>query len=149
MITFLAVVVGWVFFRAESLDSALLILNAMTGANGVVLPETYLGYLNSLNGMGVTLKEIGVEFYSLPYFFGTNEIYFLLLLSVVVWFFPNTQQLLTKYEPALDVYKDHMHSYSLPIYWKPTRIWAIIISFIAAYAVIKVNSVSEFLYYQF
>ncbi len=149
IITFIAVVVGWVFFRAESLDSALLILNAMSGMNGVILPETYLGYLNALGGIGVLLISNGVEFNSLPFFYGTNEILFLVFLSVIVWFFPNTQQVLGKYKPVLNVYKDQISSYSLPIVWNPTKLWAIIITFVAAYAVIKVNSVSEFLYYQF
>jgi len=149
VITFVAVVVGWVFFRAESLDSALLMLNAMSGANGIVFPEIYLGHLNSLNGAGSALIEYGVSFSSLPYFFGVKEIYLLFFLSVVIWFFPNTQQVLDKYEPALNVYKEHVAAFSLPIIWRPTITWAVIISFIAGYAVIKVNSVSEFLYYQF
>jgi D-alanyl-lipoteichoic acid acyltransferase DltB (MBOAT superfamily) len=37
-LTFLAVVVAWVFFRAETLDGALGMLGAMAGANGAVLP---------------------------------------------------------------------------------------------------------------
>lgn len=38
ILTFWAVVVGWVFFRADSFDSAIILLNGMIGGNGVSLP---------------------------------------------------------------------------------------------------------------
>ena len=38
LITFVAVVIGWVFFRATSLDDALAILRGMAGLNGVAMP---------------------------------------------------------------------------------------------------------------
>ena len=38
VITFVCVVVAWVFFRATNLDTALNVLNGMIGLNGVVLP---------------------------------------------------------------------------------------------------------------
>ena len=44
-LTFVAVIVAWVFFRATSLDSALLICKAMFGFNGLELPETLGGTL--------------------------------------------------------------------------------------------------------
>jgi D-alanyl-lipoteichoic acid acyltransferase DltB (MBOAT superfamily) len=37
MLTFLAVVIAWVFFRAGTLDGALLLLHAMSGMQGVIL----------------------------------------------------------------------------------------------------------------
>lgn len=39
-LTFLAVVVGWVFFRADSFDSAITLLNGMIGGNGLSLPAS-------------------------------------------------------------------------------------------------------------
>lgn len=41
-LTFLSVVVGWVFFRARDLPSAWATLEAMTGSNGAYLPEQLL-----------------------------------------------------------------------------------------------------------
>ncbi len=40
-LTFMAIVVGWVFFRADSLSSAMTILNGMAGINGVSLPSSW------------------------------------------------------------------------------------------------------------
>ena len=39
-LTFLAVVVGWVFFRADSFSSAVTMLQGMVGVNGVSLPSS-------------------------------------------------------------------------------------------------------------
>jgi D-alanyl-lipoteichoic acid acyltransferase DltB (MBOAT superfamily) len=40
-ITFVAVVVGWVFFRAESIPDALAVLRGMAGLNGIELPARF------------------------------------------------------------------------------------------------------------
>jgi D-alanyl-lipoteichoic acid acyltransferase DltB (MBOAT superfamily) len=42
LITFLAVVVAWVVFRADSVNSALAILKAMAGMYGFNLPDAWL-----------------------------------------------------------------------------------------------------------
>jgi alginate O-acetyltransferase complex protein AlgI len=39
-ITFLAVVVAWVFFRAEDVNTAMAMLSAMAGSNGITLPAS-------------------------------------------------------------------------------------------------------------
>lgn len=44
-LTFLAVVVGWVFFRAETLDGALRMLAGMAGLHGALLPEQLFALL--------------------------------------------------------------------------------------------------------
>src|SRR5262245_41497677 len=42
LVTFVAVVVGWVVFRADSLDTASSLLRAMAGMNGLVVPDAWL-----------------------------------------------------------------------------------------------------------
>jgi alginate O-acetyltransferase complex protein AlgI len=44
-LTFLCVVVAWVFFRAADLPTALSMLRAMTGANGAYLPEQLIALI--------------------------------------------------------------------------------------------------------
>jgi alginate O-acetyltransferase complex protein AlgI len=63
-LTFVSVVIGWVFFRASNVESALSILHAMAGANGVVASAA------STTGLAVA---------------GT--------LLLVAWFAPNSQEL--------------------------------------------------------
>jgi D-alanyl-lipoteichoic acid acyltransferase DltB (MBOAT superfamily) len=41
IITVASIVIAWVFFRADSFDSAFIILSAMLGENGIVLPDFY------------------------------------------------------------------------------------------------------------
>jgi alginate O-acetyltransferase complex protein AlgI len=52
LLTMLAVVVGWVFFRAESFDSAFAMLRAMFGFNGIVVPEKLSSILPFLSETG-------------------------------------------------------------------------------------------------
>src|SRR5690606_37678422 len=60
-ITFLAVVVAWVFFRAESFHGAMAVLNGMAGHHGVVLPikyeERWGDFAVQLQGMGVLFDD--------------------------------------------------------------------------------------------
>src|SRR5258708_18780119 len=59
-ITFVAVVVGWVFFRATSLDDALAILRGMMGMNGVSIPAALATYLPP--SVSAALERWGVAF---------------------------------------------------------------------------------------
>ena len=57
--TFLIAVVGWVFFRAEDVDTALRMLAAMAGQNGVELGVNHRAYLGPLAPL---VAGLGVEF---------------------------------------------------------------------------------------
>ena len=56
-LTMLAVVVAWVFFRAESFDGAWLVLSSMFGGGGFTVPESLMR-VGALTDLLVTL---GVE----------------------------------------------------------------------------------------
>lgn len=73
VVTFLAIVVGWVFFRATSFSGAFDMLSGMIGMNGSeTSPIAYL------------------------------RLSCLLILMLFVWLLPNSQELLAKFHPALD-----------------------------------------------
>ena len=57
LLTFLAVVIGWVFFRAVSFGDATAILAGMAGANGAAIPQ---GLVGALGGVGVALQGLGI-----------------------------------------------------------------------------------------
>jgi hypothetical protein len=71
LITFLAVVGGWVFFRAASFTDALAILRGMAGQNGVSLPAgiaAHLGFVQGvLQGWGVAFSLGGGSRFLLQY----------------------------------------------------------------------------------
>jgi len=146
MFTFLAVVIGWVFFRANDINSAIAILQAMIGENGIVIHKNWPGawYMYSaLNHLGMT-AQLGIlssQFDPLG-----KSLYWIICLLGIAWLMPNTQQLMARFTPALE------HVAYLPgqlFRWFPSLGWALAIGFIAAIAILNMSHVSEFLYFQF
>jgi len=145
--TFLVVIIGWVFFRAESFHSALAILKGMSGGNGVYLPLTYEGDLNRFFGLGSLLNQSGIHFRPLPYFKNIEEFITIGIALMICWAMPNTQQIMERYRPAYKVY-DHEPGKAF-FRWRPTYRWVMVTGMLACWAIILMNRVSEFLYFQF
>jgi len=149
-ITFFIVVISWVIFRSDNIDSAFNFLSSMSGANGIPLPAILK---NSLGGSNFSL--LGVNFYyselfNRKYFNPNAAIIWLLGLMLIVNFAPNTQQIMSRYIPALLTTKwkaDTLRKNWLK--WKPSNVWSIIISFLAIISILSLTQVSEFLYFQF
>lgn len=97
IITFLSIIIAWLFFRAENFRSALNLLKSMTSINRIVLPESYVTKLGSLSPI---LQNFGIRFDNsgVAYLFGANHVLFLMGLLLMVWFLPNTQQWCAQYE---------------------------------------------------
>jgi D-alanyl-lipoteichoic acid acyltransferase DltB (MBOAT superfamily) len=153
LITFLAVIVGWVFFRATSLESAISLLQGMAGVNGIALPSAIL---SKLGGAGEWLRNAGVE----TYLGGGSDFVFtyawIAALLIVALLAPNTQQILSRFQPALAPYATNEHyqicgmSWIAPLLlWEPTVKWATVTGIIAATGILALTSISEFLYFQF
>ncbi len=102
LITFVAVVAAWVFFRAESFHGAMLILEGMVGLNGVLLPSAYANHLGALASL---LEGLGIHFDAQMAAggLGARQAAWLALLLVGVWELPNSQELLANFRPALEV----------------------------------------------
>lgn len=142
LLTFLAVTVAWVFFRANDLHSAISISKIMFGFNGVHLPDNWFirapafhDWLLAHNWFGPSngLTTSGM----------INWIWILLL---IVWLAPNTQTIMQNFKPALDTPQPPMHTRLL---WRPTFITALLIWTIAFVALINLSQHSAFLYFQF
>lgn len=118
-LTIFAVVVGWVFFRAEDLNSAKLIINGMFGINGfklgILLDSVWKGYI------------------------------WIIVLSCIVLLLPNSLQLLSRFNPALS---DNIES-PFRFYWKPNFVWGITIAVMFSLAILSFSQVMEFIYFQF
>ena len=120
LFTFSAVVVGWVFFRAQTASDAMHLLATMGGAQGFALPQ---GLERVLAGW---LPE-GVKFVN--HTGGISDLLLVALLLVCVVGLPNTQQILAGFQAR--------------------RRWAIGGGVLAAVSLMSMNRVSEFLYFQF
>jgi alginate O-acetyltransferase complex protein AlgI len=153
LITFMAVVTGWVFFRATDFHSATAILKGMAGMNGVALPNAVIARLGDA---GVWLESAGVD----VYLGGGSDFFFtwlwVMALLAVVLMMPNTQQIMSAFKPALRVYQsDNKYQIRFAerlasrITWQPIAGWAVVIGIVAAMGLLALTSVSEFLYFQF
>jgi hypothetical protein len=152
-VTFLAVVVSWVFFRAADFDAAAQILQGMAGLNGVAIPNA-IGV--RLGPIGDVLQSQGVRFTigGGAAFVATWMWIAFLLPIVVIW--PNTQELLERYSPGLSQPTSERQAYIAPavslaqqLRWRPTPAWAGTIAMLSCAGVLALAEISEFLYFQF
>lgn len=149
-LTLLAVIIAWVFFRAESLDAALAMLHAMFGGNGVALPERYLAQLNQVSGLGDSLVALGVSFGKVPHFLNAQPVALMALLFLICWIMPNTQDMMRHWNPALDYRLVHpATAIERRLLWQPRASVAFILGCVAIYTFTSMTGVSEFLYFQF
>jgi alginate O-acetyltransferase complex protein AlgI len=148
IITFFAIVISWVPFRATSIEGANNMLVSMLGGNGISVSSFFIGNLGRAetwlvaNGLifdGFFANNIFSDMYT-----GLVWILILFLISIV---FPNTQQIIGLYDPSSkpDFSKVQQHW----IKWKITREWAIFTAILFVISVISLTKGSEFLYFQF
>jgi alginate O-acetyltransferase complex protein AlgI len=150
IITFIAVVISWVFFRSGNFETATSILQSMFGFNGIDLPqflEPYLGFLRNV-GIGFSGFTVNVGISQKYATFG------ILILLMIAWFTPNTQQWMGKYNPALtDPVEHYQPQWQQKLWhylsWKPNRVWTVIIASLTSLSLLCFSRVSEFLYFQF
>ncbi len=139
-LTFLAVIVAWVFFRAESFTDAWMVLTSMVGAHER-LPEAV----------------------SLSMFKDAEMPIWLAAGLAIVWFMPNSLQIMRRYRPAIDPSRvassrsssigilgaGSLWKNGVIITWRPTVGWALFSGLVAGAAIIGISKISPFLYFQF
>ncbi|MAY99971.1 MAG: membrane-bound O-acyltransferase family protein [Micavibrio sp.] len=143
-ITFLAVVVGWVFFRADSVETALYMLQSMRGDFGVALFDPQSGLGQILQSLGVDVMHSGSKILRL-----NDKIYLLVAAFLVAIFAPSTHEIMNK---SVALSHNKLSSEIDTGRWlrfTPNARWAVFIGLLAAVALLSLTSVSEFLYFQF
>jgi D-alanyl-lipoteichoic acid acyltransferase DltB (MBOAT superfamily) len=142
-LTFLVVVVGWVFFRANSLDGALRMLAGMAGLNGVSLPA---GIGLRLGQAGVWAAQAGVAFVNGGGAEFVRAWGWILALLPIVFLAPNSQQIMRRFAPSLDA---HVDPADPGLAWRPGLMWAGAMAVVLALGLLSLTRPSEFLYFQF
>ena len=148
-LTFAAVCFAWVFFRATDFSRALTIVGAMCGNGGIALPESLAAHLHALQPL---LDKLGVTFYVGG---GTRFVQtwlWVLVGAAICFAMPNTQQIMRRYEPALDFHAAAGGSPVLPtvpLAWLPNRRWAVAVSVLLLACLLSLGRPAEFLYFQF
>ncbi|NBV19058.1 MBOAT family protein [Janthinobacterium sp.] len=143
LLTFLAVMLAWIFFRAPDVATAWDIAGALVGANGISLPR-------GLASHGATLAQWGLH----PAFDGIRWIELVgpglpVLLGAMLLAFraPNTQEIFFLYEPAIERIFQPAGRWNVS--WRPTRRWSVGLAALFVACVFGMNRVTEFLYFQF
>jgi len=147
VLTFIAVVFAWVFFRAESIGAAFTMVSIMSGWSGIDLPQwaATAGIAKVVAGI-LPLRFEGVFQHQL---FNVSQLYLLVLMFAVVWLLPNSAELLRKYRPVVSPELLPSSSLSLPLVWRATTPWAVITAVMFLIAVMNLGKVSEFIYFNF
>ncbi|WP_346353519.1 MBOAT family O-acyltransferase [Azotosporobacter soli] len=117
-ITFIAVTIAWVFFRAADATVGMIYINAMFGGNGLYLPNEYAVKI----GSGISFKPLQVD----------NLLVQLSVIAVLIWVVlkaPSVQTIVQKQQPRLRL--------------------ATLMVITLIMCLLKMNTVSEFLYFQF
>jgi D-alanyl-lipoteichoic acid acyltransferase DltB (MBOAT superfamily) len=118
-LTFLAVVVAWVFFRSPDIATALSMLRSMTGLNGLgPVPDA------AREGLAVAAA-----------------------LLALAWLAPNTQQITGYGGPAGE--SELRPAPAPRPAWQPSAGWAVAVGVLLGVGLASLSRVSEFLYFQF
>lgn len=133
-LTYVAVLVGQVFFRAGSVGQALDLLAGMAGMHGVVAPGASGG------GMAQVLGAFGLA----PDDY--KRCIKLALFFAMAWFLPNSLQIMAAAQPVIGV---KVEPAPRLLAWRPSWHWAVVTAIAAFIAVMSLNGTSEFLYFQF
>ncbi|MGO4380689.1 MBOAT family protein [Pseudoduganella sp. RAF19] len=147
VLTFAAVCVAWVFFRAPDLNGALRIVSGMAGLQGVSLPDAIgvrIGALKTvLDGLSIRWELGGATRFVLTWGWVT-------IAAAIAFLMPNTQQIVRGFEPALD-YEDEAPKTAIAraVEWRPLPSRAVVIGVLAVLGVLSLHRPSDFLYFQF
>lgn len=128
-ITFIAVVVAWVFFRADSFTTAYSMLGSMFGAHQL-MPKSWVPSREALKVIIPCL--------------------------MLAWTFPNVRQMMIAYKPTCEDVEGVKTPAALVrgrltdwLYWKPGRARALGMAILFLWCLDSLTKVSEFLYFRF
>jgi D-alanyl-lipoteichoic acid acyltransferase DltB (MBOAT superfamily) len=124
-LTFLAIVVGWVFFRAPSLGAALSMLSAMAGRYGTGWPGTPGEAQDLVLGLALSVG-----------------------FTVIALAAPNTQEI-AGYTGPSGAYDTRVAPPPRREAWDPRPAWGLAAGAVFALCVLSLSRISEFLYFQF
>ncbi len=147
LLTFLAVAAAWVVFRAETFNGALTMYRGMLGLHGFLLPPVNLEALGAFRWLLEYLMAFGIEFRPME-LLNRVLVIKLFVLLIIVWFLPNSQQILGEYFPKVKS-KDTAERIPRFSLWRPGFIHALVMAVTVFFTLSSMTTVSEFLYYQF
>ena len=124
LLTYLAVLLAEIFFRATSMENAFALLASMAGHHSpLFVPNPEL----TMNAASRLL---------IPTF-------------LLIWFAPNVLQIFDQWEPTLSKPHGPGFKWFELFRWKPSLPWAVASGILAALAILGISGTTEFLYFRF
>jgi alginate O-acetyltransferase complex protein AlgI len=136
LLTFVAALVAFAFFRAHSVGDALALLKGMAGLRGIEPLDwpawntpnmDALTWLHLVAGRSMLALRIGA-------------------LLLVVWCLPNSHQLMGRFSPALERPAEHVPAW---LTWRPNLRWTVAMLGTLLFCVAQLHGEVRFLYFQF
>jgi alginate O-acetyltransferase complex protein AlgI len=146
-LTFAALLASVALIRADSLPSSWLMVKGLAGLHGVLLPETHLrvwglGFLEPyLVGPAIQVGHLSL--------LGSYPLEWLGFCWFIVTFMPNTQEIMSRFEPALHYQLRDSHGPWTWLRWRPTPVWALVCGILGTLSLLMMARPNPFLYFQF
>jgi alginate O-acetyltransferase complex protein AlgI len=143
-LTFVAVVVAWVFFRAPEFATAVSVLKAMALGHGFGVPRWIPAW--------PTLAALGVHFdgaYHNGLFHVDQAVSAIGVGLGVIWLLPNTQEVFSRVHPALSAADAPAELKGPWLLWRPSWQWGCAVGLLLAAGFVALGAESPFLYFRF
>jgi hypothetical protein len=149
LLVFPAVIVSWVFFRAESWSGAVVMLRAMVGGYGILLPERYQALLGPLGAPVMRIFHMHTG--DLVTFASLRATLCMFVVTLFVFLLPNSQQLLAAFDSPADRSAGETNWLSRILAFRPTPVSAVAAAGVGLIVLATIYSgvPSEFIYFQF
>jgi D-alanyl-lipoteichoic acid acyltransferase DltB (MBOAT superfamily) len=112
----------------------------------VVFAWVFFRAENLQAGLAITRAMLGLNGFALTGHFQLNKVAELLF---IVWVLPNTQQMMSNFEPALPIREKGFGSCWKRLQWQPNWVWLVFTFYMAAESLSQGDKISEFLYFRF
>lgn len=127
LLTFAAVLLAQVFFRADGVSAAMAMI---AGA---------LGFHHG-RGAGDGMPQFSP---------GLSALLPILAGLAIVWFLPNTQQILERFHPAIEVSPADRSEGRVRVLWQPNLAWGLALGLVLFVVLVRLENPTSFLYFQF
>src|SRR5262249_28359126 len=136
LLTFVAALVAFVFFRAHGVGDAFALLKGMAGLRGIESPRWPAWGATGI-GFGQWLHLVVCR---------SAFAFQLAVPLVIVWCMPNSHQLMGRFSPALERAAERLPGAPA---WRPSLRWTLAMLGVLAVCVAQLHGEVRFLYFQF
>jgi D-alanyl-lipoteichoic acid acyltransferase DltB (MBOAT superfamily) len=143
-LTYLAVLVAQVFFRASSIAKAVVLLGGMAGGRGLEHPFPIphaVPFSHLIFGRLIRHGDVIVGDSNL-----LQPFIYVAIGFAIVLLCPNTQQIMAEAKPILGAQPKPAPK---PLLWRPSVQWALVMAVAGNVALLSLGGTTEFLYFQF